>query len=791
MTRKTLRGPDRAAEPHVLKARVEQALQEGLHRNALDQARTLHEIAPDPEHRELLVRASLECAEQLLMANQQTQAATVASKAWILANSPADKERLADILARSGNLSKAWLLAEQVGEPALTARILGHAADNAIRNLPTLSSGIPAEFHAHKEAIQRAFAEVQAGNDEQARTTLQIIGLTSPFLEWKLLLRGFVAYYQNDDARAMENWQRLNAKRVPARLAAPFLQVVDPAFRGRQSPENLMRLQDLLDRVQGGGPVASLRTLRKHLANEKALAQAFRHVETILPKLRAEAPQLVQRIAGCFFWAIIDHGYPEDIRRYLHAFGAPEEDPPMSRLEALALEQRQDLQNAHMAWRDYEKELANHAAVLPPGHVDRMRSLVWQRMAANAAKLPNDDLRRRMRRMPLAMFDDMPRPLKPNAETCFKKSVELAPDQLEAHRVLVTHYLEVGKNSKALTAAKKLLKQFPDHNPTLELAGDLNLAKDKYVDAVKFLSRALHANPVDSNLREKVALAHAACAEQHASAKQLNKARQQFEQALALREGVNPVTILCPWAACEFLAGEDKRAEELLEQARAAQCHPLAIAFAMLNHAHRLNLPKPLKSRFEKDVTRLLKDVPVAAGALAVAILAAAFRQAGVKYTGQKTHQKKILTYLTQAADAELSETQLQQICAALADLGATKVLQVYAFQGQRRFSTNPRFYLAEADIYLSQSRSRIAATRAKGLLDKVSEMAARLPPVERDALLAQVQQREEKLNEMNPFARLFGGANAENIFGDFMGGFGGDFDDDFDDEDILGDDDW
>ena len=49
----------------------------------------------------------------------------------------------------------------------------------------------------------QAFRQVEAGQDEAARESLQGIGLQSPFLEWKLLLRGLLAYYQGDDVRAV------------------------------------------------------------------------------------------------------------------------------------------------------------------------------------------------------------------------------------------------------------------------------------------------------------------------------------------------------------------------------------------------------------------------------------------------------------------------------------------------------------------------------------------------------------------------------------------------------------
>ena len=81
-------------------------------------------------------------------------------------------------------------------------------------------SQLPAELHADFERVLLASRQIEQGSDDPAKETLQGIGLKSPFLEWKLFLRGLQAYYLNDDVRAVENWQRLNPDRVPARLAA-------------------------------------------------------------------------------------------------------------------------------------------------------------------------------------------------------------------------------------------------------------------------------------------------------------------------------------------------------------------------------------------------------------------------------------------------------------------------------------------------------------------------------------------------------------------------------------------
>ena len=98
--------------------------------------------------------------------------------------------------------------------------------DLAIRT--RTNAGLPPEHHAEFRAILQAFVSYEAGNDEAARAALQTIGLKSPFQDWKLLIRGLMAYAIGDDARAVENWQRLTTGRLPARLAAlrPQLQAI-------------------------------------------------------------------------------------------------------------------------------------------------------------------------------------------------------------------------------------------------------------------------------------------------------------------------------------------------------------------------------------------------------------------------------------------------------------------------------------------------------------------------------------------------------------------------------------
>ena len=267
-------------------------------------------MTPAPHTAGLLVRAALGRARQLSASNYLRDAATVLASVAAFAQTPEQIEGLALALSECGQFELALRVAQPLASPALKSRILGNMADAAVRGRQLPTTGLPADFQAHRDLIVKSFSEVTAGQDEQARATLAGVGLTSPFLEWKVLIRGLIAYFHKDDSKAVENWQRLNASRLPARLAAAFRQAIDPAFRQAQPQEIQTQLQNLHERLQGSTLSPRLRQVQQSLADPRHLAQAFRQAEALLPSLQAEAPHLRPRLAACFYWAIVDHGYP-------------------------------------------------------------------------------------------------------------------------------------------------------------------------------------------------------------------------------------------------------------------------------------------------------------------------------------------------------------------------------------------------------------------------------------------------------------------------------------------------
>ncbi len=749
-------------------------MREGRFQQGLELAKQLHKFEPTPAHKELVRRAYLGRARQLRVQGQTRDAATVLRAALAFdRGASAWLERIAAELALVGEVKEALQLGAQA--PDAVGCITAHAADAAVGQGDADRAALPEALHADFDRVVLAFRQAEAGQDEEARAALQPIGLRSPFLEWKVLLRGLQAYYVRDDALALENWQRLNPDRLPARLAAPFRFQIDADFRAAQPPEAQTALRRQLDRVEGGAALLpQLRQVRAALVNPDSLAKAFRHAEALLPALRREAPSLVDRLASCFYWAVLETG-PEDVTRYKRVFGRPAADPNFFRLEALALERTAEGEEGHKNWQKYEKEVAEDPKTWPPGEVGRVRALIWLRMGRNAAAEPSSA---EMARLPafLRNHPDRPRPLKPSAEECLRRSIELAPDLLEAHETLLQLHRREKDAEKAEKAARRLLQYFPDHLPTLEELSEILLEKGEHAEALELLQRAWKANPLSRELRSRVATAHMFAARGFSMADQYDNARREHQAALNLIEPAQAYGVLCSWAAAEFRAGQTARGEELLAQARTQAPSALAVAYGMLVESIRMKLPRSYKPRFDAEFKAGLAAPATPASAAAMIVLTRSLLKSGTTYYGQKAHTKKVLTYVEKAAGEDFTESQMEEICSALVDLKSTRAARRFLDAARRKFRTNPIFPFLLAQTYIKDDLEQRPHYEVRPLLEEALQLVEALPPdPKRDRLLRDIQDKLNALAALNSFGMGF--------MADFFGSDFDDWDDDADED--------
>jgi tetratricopeptide (TPR) repeat protein len=774
--RKTHHAPDSSG---TIRARIERSLRDGRSMQALDLAKNLFRQEPTPANQELLRQAYLARGQELRERGATNDSlSTLKAAAASQGDDPAWLARVARELMLSGGARDALALLPRLADPSARELVMAYAADSAMQQGPAGKALLPEEHHADYDRIVRAFAFGEAGRDEEARTLLGEIGLRSPFLEWKLLLRGLLAYYASEDPRALENWQRLNPERLPARLAAPLRQVIDAPYRTAQPPETQGRLQQQLDKLQGPSLATQMRGLRSALADKENLAPAFRQAEALLPELRRTAPALADRLARVLYWAVMESS-PDDVPRYQRVFGRPPADPHFDRLQALAYERVADFARAHKHWQRFEREIAADPARWPDGQATHARALVWLHMGRNAALVPGPEKQARLPWFVREMAGT-PRPLKPSAEECFRQATELAPDLLEPYEALLDYYRDAGMDRKAEQAAKRLLKQFPGHAPTLEDLGDLCTDQDEQYEALAFFERALRANPLDRELRAKVVAAHLGCARLRAVDKEIDAAREQIKAALALRGGSPDLTLLCRAAAVELKAGDDARAGELLAMTRHLADSPPAVSFRMMCEVARLKLPKRDKTRFEAEVAAGFAAPPTGATAVGIARELVAVASAR-KYVGQQTHEKKAISYLEKAKKAGFTEGQLQQTCYSLLELGSVRLLRQYLKIGEEDYPRNPHFpYLQALSYFQQREPDEVPAWRVRQHLEKAEKLARKAPQTDEvQRLLDDVGGRLKVLSAFDPFAALnmFGGPFGFEAGDDDLGG-----DDDFED---------
>ncbi|HTU91331.1 MAG TPA: tetratricopeptide repeat protein [Gemmataceae bacterium] len=779
MTKKHKHRHTSTISPADLRPRIERARQEGRFQQALELTKQLHKHEPTPANLELLKEVYLGRARQLRSQGQTRDAVTVLDVAAHLeGGTPAWLERLAQEMALCGEVGRTLALIDNLPDPAGGQHILAYVADAAVQQETAGRAALPPALQADFDRIILAFQQLESGQDEAARETLQGVGLRSPLLEWKLLLRGMMAYWQNDDERAVENWQRLTPERMPARLAAPFRFRIDTAFRAAQPPATQALLQKQIDRLQGSTLLPSLRTLQAALArshaergNQRGMAAALRQAEALLPALRQEAPQVVPRLAACFYWHILETG-PDDLLRYQRVFGQPPDDPHFHRLQAIGYEKAEELRLAHRHWQQYEQEIAAGPEKWPGDQANHARAFIWQRMGQNAAGIPEP--RRNQHRRSFSLFDDEEdlAPLNPPAEKCFQKSLELAPDLLETHEALVRYHLEAKRAGKAEKAARQLLQHFPDHVPTLELLSDLRRKHGDYPAALELIEQALKGNALDRRLRRKVSDAHLLLARAHVESGRFEDARQQFQSALDLSGGSDGGMILAHWAACEFKAGDVSRAEELIRQALDRTAASVGIAYLLLTEVLRLKLDRALKKRFEQDLKTGLA-APNQEAAVFLTRILAGLHSGGVKYIGQKGHTQKVLSYIYKTRNLEFSEPQLEELCRNLLDMEAYTQARRFANIGEQHYPESPTFPYLHSLAWIREKGRHAPVWEVVPMLKRARELAQSQPPNERrDRMLEDI---DKHLHELNPFDLDFLG----RIFG-----FGEEDDDDDDSDD-------
>ncbi len=722
--------------------KVAASVRKGEYAAAVDQARLLNEAIPSESHAALYADTLLRAAEHHEKVGRWELLPTLlVSILNVNSTDPGTKKRLAVLLAKCGRRTDADALATDANTAA-------HFADYLIRTRS--EAAVPPEWKAGYDAVHSAFRHYSAGQDEPAREALNAVGLGSPFLEWKLLLRGLMAWTAKDDTKAVENFSRLNAERFPARLAAPVRAGCDKSF----APDDRPTLTAQARTLRSVGLMGKLAKVQFEMARGRQLAPAFKAAEAAVTELKKSAPQLLPKLADCFYYAIIRRGEQPDLARHRKLFGPQPSDPQFFRLEALVFEELQQEGLAVERWGAFERWLADARSGWPKPLADRARAIILCRCAELAEDLE------------LAEADDLdfffaPRTGKgkakqtppPDPVAFLKRATELAPDWEIAATELFEVAMDHDDPATAEAAARTYLKHNPKSLGMLTSLATALISQGHTAEALELRRRALAINPLDTSKRNAAGSSTIAHARRLGMTKPAD-AEKLLAEAEQLLEATVPTSL---HALRSVLYRKLKRPDDADRAAERAAAVPNSRLVARLYlHANAVILKlKPAEKKAAADaLTAALLERPTPGEGVSLMAGFKMYFAEGQTYIGQKTQEKKLLDVLSRAVESPTgTEYEFEMMAALFVDGKNHLAAGRAAASLMKRFPKNPLFPLVAAQTEYARSKGR-SGYRVLEPLRKARALAE-ASTEERHKLL--IPQIDDMLKVANPLAGMFG----------------------------------
>lgn len=764
--------PSRAAA-NPFDERINTALARGQYPTALDLAKKYVAQESTEASRAKLRRVYLDSVAWYVRKNSNAEALKLLYEAEKLSGDVGWWEQLAYGFVDVGEYPRAVQLAELTKQEQLKPKLLARLVDVAVGQGGGGKKLLPAELHAGFELVLKAFQLYETDKADEAREALQGIGLQSPFLEWKVLLRGLLAYAVKDDIKVMENWSRLDSNRLPAKLAEPLRMEIDLKFRDGLSAKHGQLLQKRRAIIQGENPAERLREMHRTLASGEHLGEVWRLARPAYVELQKNHPLLAAKVQNVLYWALISQGGPRDLDEFYKAVGAHPADPQTTRLRALVMESLDgEMQKAQKFWNEYQQWIEKNPERWPSGQADRARAVIWLRMGENAVEVLDEIAETGGKDQQMmgpfgrifGMFQPPGNrePLKPGAEECFSRAAKLAPDWIEPAAHLFRLYFTGEQFAKAEELARDLVAKFPNDLQTLQAAEQINTQLGRTGEALDYARRAFQTNPLDRRLRDRVAVAAFGHARALLESNDFNGARTLLGEAATLSDQRQAGRVLCLSLILEEKAKNLAGAEAIREQVEKLPNERLAVIYRLAVEAGRVKLPPKRKKELEAPLKTVLEETPTIAELIPLLGAVADYDQETVKYRGFLTHAKKVRGMAEKAIQPGTTEEALKQLGFQLLRLKFWPSLLKLSQFGTRAFKTSPYFYYFEAEY-----GAKNPARPMRGYLDHGFREAYRIIHAAPAGTFKDLEQPLKRLQELEPW---LANLTNRNFFEDYFG---------------------
>ena len=693
---------------------AERELEKGNAREALKRVKACFRLDRSDAVRSLLQRALLSRGRELQARSMLEPARAVIVEldelGEVSAEYQADASRLRALLGLADGLDS-FELGEDQG-------LRNELADQAV-----LLNGAGPQFGGLTETAETVRAGLDAAENGKYASAIELvasIGRDSPFCDWKLLVRGLCAYYQQDDQRANANWTRLASNR-PARRIADTLSLLMDVRRYADAPRVLQTRVDQLARSIETPLLRRLRVLQRKFADPACRPRELRtELRRFMSSHAKEEPAIAQRVANIFIQRAINQEDAAGLAALKRCLPKLPLDPKFNRANALLAEATGELSRIRQSWDAYAKDLQS-CELLSDSQKATATALVYSRIAVhlvNAFDQTNDAFD--------CMSDAYTSSLQDDAIFYFRKS-------LEANRALPGVHLELGQllakqgnRQQAAATFKELGRRFPDDADSLIAIAKHFIASNDPGMAKEFAEKARVLRPRDT---EAVGLVWSAClgtAREAAKQRQFGLAEAELGQAESFL-GAGPCEAYLLHsirAAVAFKQGDLDAAERSLNDTIDQFELPTAALLLVDSQARRCRVAAKKISELGRRLAKALKGRTNAQAAGTMAKYLYALKTCNIEYQGLATHNKQVGMYLKRCGRVKWQAGQLRDACQfASSEASRQSLLEELADRGTTLFPNHPVFHFFKGKAEMAQGPFACNYDRASRAFERAIEL--------------------------------------------------------------------
>lgn len=368
---------------------------------------------------------------------------------------------------------------------------------------------LSAESQAEARVVADALQMLVDGKFDCAAEALKDIARSSPYSDWRLFVRGLIAFYKDDAESARANWQRLSPSRRPARIATTLLRAeVDMPLDGELLPpaSNLVdtarELRTRPTMIAAAREIAAIDNKDSEIAFSGAQAQMLIRWRE---RFRRVDPDFVEVFSQACVVQTFDNEREHVFGTLAHSVTGPAHDPRWM------LHLFSYIDQSHNDDDNYFQEIASvYLERVLPGLTCISQDLKNALQSVIHFKLAECELKRGFDfDRPFSFIFDLPD--LDYAEAMLRIAIKAYPRNREAHEMLLYRFererschettaaQEKTIAKKVIAVQEEMVKAFPDDVPTLLELIDHYLREEELAKANKLIE-SLRDQRLDSPL---------------------------------------------------------------------------------------------------------------------------------------------------------------------------------------------------------------------------------------------------------------------------------------------------